>query len=323
MRKVGILDIMGFIASLATLASMVMFFIRSDDDKYFYLAFYGGCLFCVITLAILLIKERNRNNRLLVESGNRKDEILAQKNILGEASKKLSGFEHIVQHTHNISHQGRQISFRLYNVIWELLSVKEYDESEIKALQYKFDNALINILSNIRDSFIILTGTRNCSVYISLIDMEKSNFAKEEFFVKTKYRDPLSYRKRRIIDDDHQSFDVKHFTPYKELLDVNANISYFAEDNCMDRPNYTDIIDDWNKYYTACLSIPIRLRSSDSSSGRVNILGFLSVDNKSGSLNNNLAIELLCNYADQLYILLAMYEDCKGNMELQLKKEKS
>lgn len=80
----------------------------------------------------------------------------------------------------------------------------------------------------------------------------------------------------------------------------------FACDDCSNYSNFCDRNDNWNIYYNSCLTIPIRLRVNKKKN-RHHIIGFLTIDNKEGGLDNEIAKDVARSYADILYMIICMF----------------
>lgn len=307
------LTIVGYIASILTIAQTIVFLSGIQEGQPIELIVVViSILLCIVALSILLVNAQIKNEKLIYSQGK-----VEQKLKIFELS-----LEATIKNAHNINHQLRQISMDFYYPLvfeeenetdreeaeTEVLTEEEsegdnlIDGIDIKTMEHKFRAFLQNYTENIRDSFNVLTQDR-CSVYISLIDNRG-----EDWFVKTFYRDPLSYRERTSIDLKTPEYNTKTFTPFKIIVDKKQNV--FACDNCITYPNFSDRNDDWQNYYNACLTIPIRLRLKKKD--EYIVMGFLTVDNKMGGLTTKTAVELLCSYSDSLYLPLCMFMDLKN-----------
>lgn len=180
------------------------------------------------------------------------------------------------------------------------------DLDTIPEIKSSFKEFLQFFISNVKEFFDVLTGDSN-SVYIAFIldSVEDDNFK-----VFTYYRDPISYRSRSYIDNKKKEYLTSNFTPFKTIVDpTNTNDIYICDD-CKNENGYIDRIDDWNRYYNACLTVPIRMPLSNvSENNKFVYFGFITVDNKKGGYKNLQAVEALNSFADNLFNAFSFYND--------------
>lgn len=306
------ISIVGYISSVLTIIqsiiSMALIYHNQQQADGIYpfwqqMAAYIALILCVVTLCVLLFNSQLKNEKIgqEIKSYNEKEKTF---------DETLRGKDDIIVslclYNHNINHQNRQMLFELYNKLYEKTT-----KAEIEIIDNKFRGYLQNFTTNVKTAFDSFTMDKSCAVYITFLREEN-----ESILAQTGYRDPTSYTLRNNIDMQMPVYSAELFTPFKHLLDSRNNDSYFACDNCKEYPNFCDRNDDWNSYYNSCLTVPIRVRI-DKTNNIHNCLGFLTVDNKYGNLNNKDAITLLCSYADTLYMNIAILMDLKNMSQKQ------
>jgi len=292
------ISIVGYIASLLTIGQTLVSLIllsanqqpmNSNSPLWQQIISLGAVLLCIVSLCIILVNSQIKNERIGQELKIIENDKISLSNDLKERNDIISSLSQI---NHNINHQNRQMLYELY----EELYADTHQSSKIEVLNNKYRGYLQNFTSNVKSAFDTITKDKSCAVYISLL--KEYN---DDFFVETAYRDPTSYTVRNNLDMQMPSYNINNFTPFKHILSETNNDTYFACDNCKDYRNFCDRNDDWLDFYNSCLTVPIRART-DKSTNTHNYIGFITVDNRYGRLNNKDAINLLCSYADTLYM---------------------
>ncbi len=229
------------------------------------------------------------------------------------------------KYNHNINHQLRQMFDELYEELFygdeednSAISTEPGDKSEdqvnpmhiwrVENIRHKFRGFLQHFTTHVKAAFETLTND-NCAVYITLVSIGEDG---SEYIAETYYRDPVSYTERTHLDARKDPYNVKLFTPFKFLFSGQES-TLFACDDCLSYQNFSDVCDNWHDYYNACLTVPIRVRKSKENNTH-KLIGFITVDNKKGGLNNKDAKNLLCSYADLIYALLGMFIDLGGTL---------
>ncbi len=305
------ISIVGYIASLLTIGQTLVSLIllsanqqpmNSNSPLWQQIISLGAVLLCIVSLCIILVNSQIKNERIGQELKAIENDKISLSNDLKERNDIISSLSQI---NHNINHQNRQMLYELY----EELYADTHQLSKIEVLNNKYRGYLQNFTSNVKSAFDTITKDKSCAVYISLL--KECN---GDFFVETAYRDPTSYTVRNNLDMQMPSYNINNFTPFKHILSETNNDTYFACDNCKDYRNFCDRNDDWLDFYNSCLTVPIRARM-DKSTNTHNYIGFITVDNRYGRLNNKDAINLLCSYADTLYMNMNIMIDLINMVE--------
>lgn len=292
------ISIVGYIASFLTIGqTLVSLILLSADNQpmndaspiWQQLISLGAVLLCVVSLCILLVNSQIKNEKIRQEIKTINDEKITISNNLKERDDIISSLSQI---NHNINHQNRQMLYELYEELYE----ESHQVAKISVINNKFKGYLQNFTSNVKSAFDVITKDKSCAVYISLLKERNGDFC-----VETAYRDPTSYTVRNNIDMQIPLYNTNNFTPFKYILSETNNDKYFACDNCKMHRNFCDRIDNWSDFYNSCLTVPIRARINKNTNTH-NYIGFITVDNRYGNLNNKDSINLLCSYADTLYM---------------------
>lgn len=317
------LSIVGYSASILTIVQSIVFLVLSSVksksstvDFWTNTSLLMGVLLCVVALMILLINSQVKNEKLSFELRTIEKDIAPIRIQLPE----------IIKYTHNINHQLRQTIDDFYymdpydeindeDITNVNIAEEEVCNTEIylSSIEHKFRGFLQSFTTNVKGAFDSLTGSSSNSVYITIITSLDDN----DCFVETFYRDPISYPRRSKIDAlMKDEYNVNEFTPLKILMNNNSLPTCFACDDCLQYYNFSDRHDSWKEFYKACLAVPIRVRK-DKSINEYRYLGFLLVDNNEGKLDNIVAKELICAYADVLYTPIVMYLDAKNELKYE------
>lgn len=209
----------------------------------------------------------------------------------------------ICECSHIITHYFRNLDFYLQNIIDS--DNDEVEETELIAAINKFDYFLINITTNLQSYFSQITDD-NCSITIKLLNFNRSS-NDTETLVRTYFRDPVNFKKRRNIDSSCSPCNVEDNTAFSIIMNPNFQNIYFSEDNLPDLYDnhlYKNPNPDWYKYYHSSLVVPISIVTNLDSR---NVLGFLSVDNFKGDLATNSNKEYLFFVADLLYLAFSKF----------------
>lgn len=207
--------------------------------------------------------------------------------------------------SHIVSHYFRNLDFALQ----EIIDKDENDITDIELLDVinKFDYFLINIITNLQSYFSQITDD-NCALTIKLLNYNDSITNDDDIFIKTYFRDPVNFKKRREIDNINSHCGVYDNTAFSIIMDQSFKNIYFAEDNLTDLYNkhlYKNPNPEWNKFYNSTLVVPISIVTGKNE--RI-ILGFLSVDNFKGGLAHNSNREYLFFIADLLYLAFNKFD---------------
>lgn len=304
----GWLTLIGLISSIATIVQVIINLAlqgKSNIDTIQTWITFGTVVTCIITLSVILVNAWIRNGKLNSLISIAKDDV---DRVCADNRNKIATIKALAKYNHNINHQFRQMEFEIYNMLFSSIVNPEKEQATIAS---KFKGYLQNLTANVKGVFDVLTNDNSCSVYISGIKVkgyETESGEQTRLFVNTIYRDPTSYRERTNIDMITPDYNVADFTPFKTLMDRSLKCTSFACDDCSKFSNFRDRNHDWNKYYNACLCVPIRVRINKAKNEHQEI-GFLTVDNQKGGFENENAINLLCSYADILYMSWSMFSD--------------
>ncbi len=217
--------------------------------------------------------------------------------------------------SHNVSHNLRKLLSEIYDAIIHN-KLNEYESIESKWKQF-----LQFFVSNVKENFDILTKDP-VAVYITLIEKDTSN---DNYYAQTLYRDPISYSKRSVIDiNEGDYYNTNQFYPFNLILDERNSQNEFVSDNCLSHSAYYDRITNWQEFYNAIICIPIRKyigTDDEMEMDYYHSVGFIVVDNFKGGFDNEIAIQQLKSFADQLYYLLNIFSDLhEKKLEFEIKK---
>ena len=207
--------------------------------------------------------------------------------------------------SHIVSHYFRNLDFSLQEIIDK--EVSEVTVDELTDMINKFDYFLINIITNLQSYFSQITDD-NCSITIKLLNYNDSSTDDDDIFIKTYFRDPVNFKKRRETDSIQSHCGIFDNTAFSIIMDPAYKNIYFAEDNLTDlykRHQYKNPNSEWHKYYNSSLVVPISIVTG--ANERI-ILGFLSVDNFKGGLAHNSNREYLFFIADLLYLAFNKFD---------------
>jgi len=201
---------------------------------------------------------------------------------------------------HFISHYTRNITAYLYQIKNE-----ELDNEQVKLIKEKFHTYLINLTTSLKQYYTLASGSV-CSVTIKIIN-------NEEDLIKTFFRDPLSLKRRRSIDsfytNNSGSYPSYSNTAFSVILDDSYSNVNFAHDDLYSlflKREYENCNLDWYYYYNATIVVPISIITGDNER---NIIGFITIDNMNGKLNDEDKIEYLMAVGDTFYNALDKYQE--------------
>ena len=213
--------------------------------------------------------------------------------------------------SHTINHYYRNIENHLDVLSKKIDNREEINEDECLNVLKRCKAFLLNTSISLQSFFTIATGI-TCSVTIKLaLKDEKGNH-----FIKTLFRDPMSLKKRRYVENWYSSsmgvYPASENTAFDVILSSSHVNNFYAADNLHEeyqRHNYKNSNQFWNKHYNATIVVPISMITNNDNR---NIIGFVAVDNltaKSGNLNDQAKIEFLFSIGDLLYNFIQKYLD--------------
>jgi len=221
-----------------------------------------------------------------------------------ESRNKDIKIQNSASYFHTISHYYRNLIYEFENYLSRYGELKKDDVDE---LLIHFDKFLNTFTSNLQ-SFMTLYTNDSCAVTIKIVNYSPS----KEKLVKTFYRDPIHYRKRKKSDKGIDNSDVIHNvndnTAFKIIASPKYKDTTFLCDDLKslwESGVYENRTQGWMQLYNACAIVPINKRLPDNER---NIVGFLCVDNFSGNLANSPAENYLCAVADMLYNVFVQFE---------------
>jgi hypothetical protein len=207
----------------------------------------------------------------------------------------------IAECSHIITHYFRNLDYTFQDIL-----AKQEDnisnEEVLHAINI-FDYFLINITTNLQSYFSQITND-NCSITIKLLNVE----SKEPYEVKTYFRDPVNFKKRRQTDDIHGTCYVDENTAFSIIMNPNYKNIYFFDDDLHSlhsNHSYKNPNPEWYNLYKSTLVVPISIVVAKNE--RL-VLGFLSVDNFKGGLAVNSNKEYLFFVADLLYLAFDKFD---------------
>lgn len=204
--------------------------------------------------------------------------------------------------SHIITHYYRNLDLSLQDIINK--EEEEVTEEELLKTINKFEYFLINITTNIQSFFSQITDD-NCSITIKLLNL---NNEENPYLIRTYFRDPVNFKKRRETDLLCGPCSVYDNTAFSIIIDPAYKNTYFSEDNLPDLYDnhlYNNPNPDWHKFYKSTLVVPISVVTGENER---KILGFLSVDNFKGGLAINSNKEYLFFVADLLYLAFNKFD---------------
>lgn len=207
--------------------------------------------------------------------------------------------------SHIVAHYFRNLDISMQEVLDADQS--SLTDDDIISVVNKFEYFLINITTNLQAYFSQITDD-NCSITIKLINLH-SDAALLDLPVRTYFRDPVNFKKRREGDGENNGkCTIEQNTAFNIIMDNSFADIYFAEDNLDDLYNshsYKNPNSNWYNNYKSTLVVPISIVTGRKER---NILGFLSVDNFKGGLAVNANKEYLFFVADILYLGFSKFD---------------
>ncbi|MHA6281176.1 hypothetical protein ACXYMT_13425 [Salinimicrobium sp. CAU 1759] len=297
----GLSSALGFIiAILALIYNYINQSQNSDFNSYNYILTTLTVLIAVVLL-IFLLSVLSFNQRI-----KRLSQIPAKYSFYEqEFIKNDIIINQLCECSHIVTHYFRNLDFSLQEIIDKEES--KITDNELIDVINKFDYFLINIITNLQSYFSQITDD-NCSLTIKLLNYNDASSADDDIFIKTYFRDPVNFKRRRETDNLHPKCAVEDNTAFAIIMDQAYKNIYFAEDNLTDLYNrhmYKNPNPEWHKYYNSTLVVPISIVTGKNE--RI-ILGFLSVDNFKGGLANNSNKEYLFFIADLLYLAFNKFD---------------
>ncbi|MGB3465739.1 MAG: hypothetical protein WBA74_10730, partial [Cyclobacteriaceae bacterium] len=134
--------------------------------------------------------------------------------------------------------------------------------------------------------------------------------------VETYWRDHGSYVQRQSIDKMFPKYACKEFYPFKYVINSKLLDGAFYSDNCINVNNYNDRIDEWYEYYKACICVPIRAPKENGGKSKqlaFSSVGFLTIDNHKGNLEDKVSIDVSKAFADSLYNIFKLINYINNN----------
>lgn len=247
----------------------------------------GLSILCIfLTRRFDLVREQARKSQEIYQVSEK--EI----NHLNEVINKHIYIEgHIAVIFHNIIHSHRDLVNKINtDLVLKKPSLAKREESFRKYLLY--------FLINIKEIFDLITSD-TCNVCIKMILESEKNY---DYNVKTYLRDSISYRNRRDIDNDIESYPYYKNTAFDCILG-HEHHNFFLSNNLLEleqQGKYRNFNPKWKSNYNACLVVPIR--ATDRVDYNKNI-GFLCVDNMKGGFDEKIAFNILAAFADLVYCL--------------------
>ncbi|MGP8051701.1 MAG: hypothetical protein ACLPYB_13980, partial [Desulfobaccales bacterium] len=214
--------------------------------------------------------------------------------------------------THNVFHEHR----KLINNIYADSSSQECENYETRVLS--FHQFILYFVNNVKQLFDTLTRGR-CSVCLKLITTDPKNDTGG--LVRTFMRDSISYRERSNTDMRIPEFHVHENTAFKRILDNECPDSYYICNNLKEERGYINLNQDWQKYYNACLVVPIRILKSKMNGTKTQhiVIGFLCVDNLHGGFDDRIGLNILAAFGDSLFHLFVAFNDLKTKCDVARK----
>lgn len=200
---------------------------------------------------------------------------------------------------HNINHQARILISKLYR---DLLRV---NFSKDRQREIAFQKYFIFLLDNIKEIFDILTSDQ-CSVAIKLLVPDDNP---ELTSVKTHYRDSISFRERRSVDGKMKSYHYFENTAFKTIIREDYPNTFYYCNDLANEKGYVNKNSDWNKFYNACLVVPISMPTTKEEN-KV-IIGFICVDNMKGGFDEAIAKNILASIADLNFLVYKVFQEYK------------
>ncbi len=290
----------GISSTIGLIITVVLLYKQYIDNKpndfNFVITTLLWLIFLILFLFFLIIVYYNTKLSKIENSTQELNKFKIQnikKDILSKQNSECS---------HVIAHYYRNIEFEFQTIIDKYHQGK-FEDIKQEELIYsieRFDYFLINVSSNLQSYFSQLTDD-NCSVTIKLLN-------KDDNSVKTFFRDPVNFKKRREMDRMKPLTNAFDNTATSIIIDKNFSNTYFADDDLNDlasKGRYVNPNNEWKKHYNATLVTPISFVEAEN---KRNTIGFLSIDNRIGGLATTSNIEYLFFVSDLLYSIFKKHD---------------
>lgn len=153
--------------------------------------------------------------------------------------------------------------------------------------------------SNLHSYFTLRTKD-NCAITIKIVNSKNK--------IKTFFRDPISYNKRRQSDFENGTevvMDIKNNFGFLVITSNDYRESYYCNDNLYDDKNYKNGNPNWKELYRATAIAPITNCQNESNK---KILGFVCVDNFNGGLSHQAIIDFLSGASLMIYPIFEKFD---------------
>jgi hypothetical protein len=298
----GIVSVVGLVLTITG----GIFAIVKGDDKHIEIVISLTCIICVIMIVFIIswLYYANRLKHL--------DTLpLKYHQVEGYAVELFEEKKHMAECLHTIAHYNRNLLNTLQKVDVSAITEKEFEE-----LVDRFNSFLINITSSLRHYYTMASGAV-CSVSIKITNQD-------ELLVKTYFRDPISLKKRRKSDNYYPTksgaYNIFENTAFSIILDPSYSNVFFANDNLSElyhAHQYENSNPEWFNHYNATIVVPISIVTG---SDERNIIGFITVDNNKGELNDTDKVEFLFAVGDLLYNVFEKYFEICYFVDVNKKK---
>ena len=206
---------------------------------------------------------------------------------------------------HNINHEAR-------NLIKEIHSnIATQDFNEFKETELSFKQYLLFLLDNIKEIFDVITSDQ-CSVCIKIIIPSEKE--EGQSYIKTHYRDSISYRARSEIDTEMETYPYYENTAFKKIINREYPDRYWFCNDLKNEKTYNNMNPNWEKAYNATLVVPISFPVSSKEGGQI-IVGFICVDNFKGGFNEEITYNLLASIANLSFTLYSSFNELRGSIK--------
>lgn len=264
----------------------------------------GVLALVVLSITWLSVRLSYKYGRLVDQAHTKDTQANILKNKIDALSSKLKQFsadsDNISHRLHNICHETRDLLTFLFGFMGPI----DTAEKE-KKLHIKIERFVNHFLDNTRDIYNIITQ-QQCAVTIKTHDLND-----RENIITTYARDSISNRERGEIDKNLQEYPASNNTAFLKIISRDHEENLYVNDDLINEENekkYKNSNINWEKYYNACLVVPIRCLAQNKDGVQVyDIFGFLCVDNKGGGFNKKISKEILSMLGDNLYCIFYMY----------------
>lgn len=282
----GIITVISFLVAL-----FFTIFTLNKQDVDFKDVLYV-CLGIITVLSFVIIRISTKYSQL----HNMSADLL---NYERENSNLITLIQLQAETTHNITHYYRNLEFLLDSIIQKINNndndnITEEDIASINEINNQF---LTILTSSLQNYFSIYTDD-NCSISIKSLNRDKNK-------LKTIFRDPVNLKKRKQAEQMSgiSSYETSQNTAFDVILSETYKNYYYANDDLSSEytnHKYKNCNINWNSYYNSTIVVPISLSDPINIANR-NILGFLTVDNRTGYLTDDTSVEYMHAISDLLY----------------------